>query len=85
MVLNLESLGGGFISTKGILQDARLLKVTDVSAHLDNATTGGGGHEDHAYGRVVYFTVERPRRTGVPVELSDGTAMRHHDNSLTCQ
>lgn len=43
------NLGGGLIATEGILQDARLLKVTDVSAHLDDAATGGIGHEDDTH------------------------------------
>lgn len=68
-------LGGGLIATKGILQDARLLKVTDVSAHLDDATAGGIGHQNHTHRRVVYFTVERLRRAGMPVEFSDGAPM----------
>lgn len=42
-------LGGVFIATKGILQDARPLKVTDVSAHLDDTATSGFGHEDDAH------------------------------------
>jgi len=42
-------LGGVLIATKGILQDARLLKVTDVPAHLDDAATGGIGHEDDTH------------------------------------
>jgi hypothetical protein len=58
--------------------------VTDVPAHLDDAATGGIGHEDDTHWRVVYFTVERLRRTGVPVELSDGAAMWNQDNSLPC-
>uniref|UniRef100_A0A0A9E921 Phosphoglycerate mutase gpmB n=1 Tax=Arundo donax TaxID=35708 RepID=A0A0A9E921_ARUDO len=48
MVLKLE-LGRGLITTKGILQDTGLLKVTDVSTHLDNATASGTRHKDDAY------------------------------------
>ena len=85
--LDPEQSGGVLIAAEGVLQDAGagLLKVTDVSARLDDAAAGGAGHEDHAHRRVVDLTVERPRGAGVPVEFPDGAAVRDHDHSLTCQ
>lgn len=74
-VMNVGISGGGLVATEGVLQDARLLEVADVPAHLDDAPAGGVGHEDDAHRRVVYFAVERLRGTRVSVELSDGAAM----------
>jgi hypothetical protein len=35
----------------------------------------GARDKDNTYWRVVYLTVERLHRAGMPVQLSDGTAM----------
>jgi hypothetical protein len=45
----------------------------------------GARDKDNTYWRVVYLTVERLHRAGMPVQLSDGTAMWNHNDLLPWQ